>query len=62
MQEIVNAGFPINSFYCYSWRGMAGNRNTTSHHSYGVACAINPVSYTHLIHVNWRSYWQKHHL
>ena len=43
MQEIVNAGFPINSFYCYSWRGMAGNRNTTSHHSYGVACDINPT-------------------
>ncbi len=43
MQEIVDAGFPINSFYCYSWRGMAGNRNTTSHHSYGVACDINPT-------------------
>lgn len=43
MQEIINSGFPINSFYCYSWRGMAGNRNTTSHHSYGVACDINPT-------------------
>ncbi len=42
MQEIINAGFPINSFACYSWRGMSGNRDVTSHHSYGVACDINP--------------------
>lgn len=39
--EIANAGFPIKDTYCYSWRGMAGNRQTTSHHSYGVACDIN---------------------
>ncbi|MDE5587318.1 MAG: M15 family metallopeptidase, partial [Bacilli bacterium] len=39
--EIANSGFPIKDAYCYSWRGMAGNRQTTSHHSYGVACDIN---------------------
>lgn len=39
--EIANAGFPIKDAYCYSWRGMAGNRQSTSHHSYGVACDIN---------------------
>lgn len=39
--EIANAGFPIKDTYCYSWRGMAGNRQSTSHHSYGVACDIN---------------------
>ena len=39
--EIANAGFPIKDAYCYSWRGMAGNSQTTSHHSYGVACDIN---------------------
>ncbi len=40
-QQIADAGFPIKDTYCYSWRGMAGNRQTTSHHSYGVACDIN---------------------
>lgn len=39
--EIAESGFPIKDAYCYSWRGMAGNRGTTSHHSYGVACDIN---------------------
>ena len=40
--EIEASGFPIKSAACYNWRGMAGNTNTTSHHSYGVACDINP--------------------
>lgn len=39
--EIARSGFPIKDVYCYSWRGMAGNSQTTSHHSYGVACDIN---------------------
>jgi len=40
--EIAESGFPINSVYCYSWRGMASNSSVLSHHSYGVACDINP--------------------
>lgn len=57
---IANAGFPVKDAYCYSWRGMAGNRQTTSHHSYGVACDIN-ANENYMIrngHVIAGSFWK----
>lgn len=58
--QIAQAGFPIKDTYCYSWRGMAGNRQTTSHHSYGVACDIN-ANENYMIrngHVIAGSFWK----
>jgi len=41
-REIKSSGFRIdNSLYAYSWRGMAGNSSSRSHHSYGVAVDFN---------------------
>jgi len=40
-QQMYDAGFKVYSTYCYSWRNIA-NSSSRSHHSYGLACDINP--------------------
>lgn len=42
MTDIANAGFPIYSIGCYNWRDAVGGGGSRSHHSYGIACDLNP--------------------
>lgn len=41
MTKIADSGFPIKDVGCYNWRNAAAS-SSRSHHSYGVACDLNP--------------------